>query len=372
MNARERSDRLAALLQDEQRALADFLLDLADFDKRRVWAELGHASLFSYLRRELHLSAGAAQYRKTAELIQRFPEIEDAFRQGRLCLSTVIEVAKVLTPENLAEVLPRFFGLSRREAEMLAAEIRPVAVIPRRDVVTTARTASVGPPPPVQPTTQAAAAPRPPETNCDSVLFRPAEIDAARLTEIPAAAPALALTPVPPARDAVEPLDGEVSRIHLTVPRRLLAKLEAGRDALSHAMPGASTADVVEAALDLLLADRARRKAALVEKPRRSRPPENPATISAEVKRAVWLRAGGRCEFRLASGELCGSTTRLEFDHFEVPKALGGVATAGTIRLHCRPHNLQNARRVFGDPWMDRFTRRGRARGNDEAALDGS
>ncbi len=115
MNARERSDQLAALLRNEQHALADFLLGLADFDRLRVWSELGHASLFSYLRRELRLSAGAAQYRKTAaELIRQFPEVEAALREGRLCLSTVIEVAKVLTSENRATVLPRFFGLSPR------------------------------------------------------------------------------------------------------------------------------------------------------------------------------------------------------------------------------------------------------------------
>ncbi len=177
MNARERSDRLASLLRNEQHALADFLLDLADFDRHRVWSELGHASLFSYLRRELHLSAGAAQYRKTAaELIQRFPEIEAAFRQGHICLSTVIEVAKVVTPENLVQVLPRFFGLSRREAEMLAASLRPAAVIPRREVVTAARpaaTLTIALPPSVQP---AGALVRPPETNRDPVSFRPAEV----------------------------------------------------------------------------------------------------------------------------------------------------------------------------------------------------
>jgi hypothetical protein len=143
MNARERSNHLAALLRNEQRAMADFLLALAEFDRQKLWRELGHASLFSFLRRELGLSAGAAQYRKTAaELIQQFAEVEAALRDGRLCLSTVIEVAKALTAENRHEVLPRFFGLSRREAEMLAASIRPAAIIPQRDVVTTIRPAS--------------------------------------------------------------------------------------------------------------------------------------------------------------------------------------------------------------------------------------
>ena len=52
---------------------------------------------------------------------------------------TVAEVARVLTPENRDRVLPRFFGLSKREAQALAAELHPIAVPPVRTVVTVAR-----------------------------------------------------------------------------------------------------------------------------------------------------------------------------------------------------------------------------------------
>jgi hypothetical protein len=142
MNARDRSSRLAMLLRNEREAMATFPLDLADFDEKKLWRDLGCTSLFYYLRRELGLSAGAAQHRKTAvELIRQFPEVESALREGRLCLSSVCEVARVVTPENVADVLPRFFGLSRREAEVVAASIRPAAVIPEREVLTQIRAA---------------------------------------------------------------------------------------------------------------------------------------------------------------------------------------------------------------------------------------
>src|SRR5437016_10447588 len=57
-------------------------------------------------------------------------------------------------------------------------------------------------------------------------------------------------------RDSAEPLTGQLSRLHVTVSRRFLEKLEAARAALSHARPGASAEDVLEidkgaAALDL-------------------------------------------------------------------------------------------------------------------------
>jgi hypothetical protein len=107
---------------------------------RKLWRELGYTSPFHCVRSEFKLSAGAAYNRiAAADLILRFPEVEAALRSGQLCLSTVTEVAKVLTPENKDEVLPRFFGLSRREAEQVRASLRPVEVIPVRDVVTAIR-----------------------------------------------------------------------------------------------------------------------------------------------------------------------------------------------------------------------------------------
>ena len=113
--ARELTDQMASMLRNERGALADFLLAFSDFHENKRWRELGYGSAFPYLRGELKLSAGAAYNRlAAAELIQRFPEVEAAVRSGQLCFSTVHEVAKVLTPENKDEVLPRFFGLSRR------------------------------------------------------------------------------------------------------------------------------------------------------------------------------------------------------------------------------------------------------------------
>ncbi len=351
-NARDFTAHLANLLRREHAAMAEFLVALADFNRRKLWRELGHASLFSFLRRELGLSAGAAQYRKTAaELVQRFPEVESALRNGRLCLSSVIELAKVITPENAAEVLPRFFGLSSRDAALVAVSIRPVEDAPRRDVVTSLRLAA--------PAASAAEErmPTPPPANYDTtpLAFRAPEMTA------PGRAPATASPyPVPPIvatkSRMVEPLDSERVRLHMTVSRRFLAKLEATKDALSHALPGASPEEVLEACMDLLLADRAKRKG-LVEKPRKAVGPITSDAVPAAVKREAWGRAGGRCEWPLDGGGVCGSTLRLEFDHV-VPRAHGGPSTAHNVRVLCRAHNQLAARRVFGDDWMDRFTRK--------------
>jgi hypothetical protein len=136
-SARDLTARLADLLRRERAALAEFLVALADFDRQRRWLELGHSSLFYFLHRELGLSKGAAFYRKTAaELIQKYPEVVEPLRDGRLCLTSVVELSKVITPENRDEILPRFFQLSKREAKAVSAELRPSEAAPHREVVT--------------------------------------------------------------------------------------------------------------------------------------------------------------------------------------------------------------------------------------------
>ena len=137
LEARRLRDGLAGLLRAERTAAAEFLLALADFDRRRGWEPLGHASLFAFLHVELGLSKAAAFWRlSAARLLQRFPAVIAPLRDGRLCMSTTAELAKVLTEENLDAVLPRYFGLSAREAREVTAELQPREAPPVREVVT--------------------------------------------------------------------------------------------------------------------------------------------------------------------------------------------------------------------------------------------
>ncbi len=275
-----------------------------------------------------------------AELIPRFPEIVEPLRDGRLCITTVVELAKVITPENRHEVLPRFFELSRSEAKEVTAELRPIEAPPRRDVVTTVHAAapalalSVSTAPDLGQLVQPANQPEEGATSAEPIRASAA----------------------PRAHVAVEPLTAEESRVHVTVSRGFLKKLGAARDALSHSHPNAGIEEILEAGLDVLLERSAKRKG-LVKKPRETpRPSSDPDYVRAHVRRAVWKRDGGRCQFRLESGEICGSTYRLEIDHHPIPRALGGPSTVENCRLACDAHNDRSARLVFGDAWMDRYT----------------
>jgi hypothetical protein len=202
----------------------------------------------------------------------------------------------------------------------LAAAIQPASAGPHRDVVTCARPGGGG-----AAYTATAAAP----TAADTAAVQPGEPAAVQGMAAPLVAP-------PPRSDSSQPLTGELSRLHITVSRQFLEKLEAARSALSHARPGASVASILEAGLDLVLKQHAKRKG-VVDKPRKKRPakkerrrPEDraeaserasakelpsanelssanespganetsaakPDLLTAEVRREVWDRDQARC-----------------------------------------------------------------------------
>src|SRR5215831_11410962 len=74
-SAVDRSRELRALLGHERNALVEFILRLADFQRLKCWAELGYASLWLFLRKELGLSEAMASYRASAaELVGPRPK----------------------------------------------------------------------------------------------------------------------------------------------------------------------------------------------------------------------------------------------------------------------------------------------------------
>jgi hypothetical protein len=106
-------------------------------------------------------------------------------------------------------------------------------------------------------------------------------------------------------------------------------------------MPGADAEDILSAGLDLLLARDAKNKA-LVEKPRKTpaTAPDSsdPDHVPAAVRREVWERDGGACQWRLDSGGVCGSRLRVQLDHI-IPKASGGKSVSWNLQVLCERHN---------------------------------
>jgi hypothetical protein len=336
--------------------MAEFLLDLCEFDKSRVWSALGYPGLFAYLRQSLGLSAGAASFRKTAvELLHDFPALIEPLRKGQLCLSSLYELKSVITAENWEELVPKFYGRSKREAEQLARSLSPVAA-PSRDVFQVVR---VRPDELAQPSPSTTTEARPDE------LGQSNERQSHVSTTCGVRPDELELAPRHQARDEVKPLSGTLNRAHLNMSSRALELLEKAKDLSAHSIPGGSAGDVIEAALELYVAHLEKRKG-LVDKPRAEKPPPIAADTYGTrqtpraVSRGVWKRDQGRCQWPLAKGGICGATRGLHLDHHPIPFARGGPTTVENCRLLCRIHNQQAARETYGDEWMDQFKRNGR------------
>ena len=60
--------------------------------------------------------------------------------------------------------------------------------------------------------------------------------------------------------------------------------------------------------------------------------------IPSSVKKAVWLRDGGKCV-------LCGASDETHFDH-EIPFSRGGGSTVENVRILCARHNLEKGARI--------------------------
>jgi hypothetical protein len=316
----------------EHSALADLLLAVAEFDGHEVYRQLGFSSLFDFLHREVGLSRGWAYYRQVgARMIRRFPEVEGPIREGQLCVTTVSELAKVMTEENRAEVLPMFFGLSRLEAKQLVATLRPVELVPRRTIVTEV---------PLLSPMEAAPVEAP-------AIVQPA---GRSMTHPDRGMPVVEAVPTR-ARTVVEPMTSTETRIHITVSPKFVALLKKAKAGQGHVQPNATDEQVLTAALELFIEKQEKRA----------------ASVPAKVKRVVRARDGGKCQWKLDPGGVCGSVVRLEIDHVH-PRGKGGPSTVENCRVLCRAHDLEAARDAYGDEVMDLFTTGVPRAGEDVAA----
>jgi hypothetical protein len=307
-----------------------------------LYAAEGHGSLFTYCTQVLRLSEDAACNRiAVARACRRFPRLLDLLASGALSLTSVRMLAPCLTPENHDTVLSRASGRSRREIDVLVAELAP-----RPDVAPSIRKL---------PTVAVTAAPVPmPVAPTSSPTPR------AEGTE---PAPSLLPSPLPARRPIIETTSPERYRVQFTMGKDGHDTLRRLQDLLRREIPSGDPAMIVERALTLLLEKVEKAKFAATRNPKRSGPirpgtdrvgtTTNSRDIPNEVQRGAWRRAGGQCEFVGKTGHRCTERTFLEFHHI-VPYALGGLATVENISLRCRRHNQYEAEIVFHGRSEDR------------------
>ena len=369
---------LSRLVAGERAATAVILAHIAEVDLRRLYLPAAYSSMYAYCVGALGLSEGAAFRRvQSARAARRFPRLFDEVATGRLHLTAISMLAPHLCEANADEMIAA--AAARRSRSELAAwlaqrfpaegatlppaQVRPVAVPapppPAASALPFALPASASrPSSPIPPETPGASEPLPAERGPDGCVNSP--ISGEVNWQIgPAEAPPPPAHPYFVLRVAL----GETTH----------AKLERAQVLLAHSVRSGQVAEVLDRALDALLAKlEQRRGAGPARTPRPQPAPRTPdpnhtpradrtdgRAIPAAVRREVWARDGGRCTFTSSAGRQCGADRGLEFDHVR-PVARGGESTAANLRLRCRAHNQLEAERQFGADFMRQRREQGR------------
>ena len=339
---------LKSLLARERANTALLLAFLAEVDARQLYAPAGCPSIFIYCTQKLHLSEGGAYKRiHAARAARRFPMLFDAVAEGRLHLAAITMIAPFLTKENVSELIEAVTHRSKIEIERFLAGRFPSSAPEPRTVVRALHVQTpescaleadhgqlvLGPP----------AEGRPEDSPKQSELA-PGRVGAAandskETTSLFDSSPILA-----PERYVVQ----------VTISKDTHDKLRKAQALLGHVITNGNVAQVLDRALDTLIAQLERRKVGARQSSRTTKTAVARRVaryIPAKIRRAVWERDAARCTFVGSDGERCSETRRLEFDHVE-PFARGGRATVEGLRLRCRAHNQHEAERVYGRAFM--------------------
>lgn len=296
------------LAAKERSATLEVLKHLREVERRSLYAVLAYSSLFEYAVKELKYSSSAA-YRRIASmrLLKELPEIEEKVECGDLPLSTLSQAQSFFRIEKSTvvekiEILSSLENKTSREVE--------------RELVT---------------------------RSSEPVALRPEKLR------------------------VVSPVHSELK---VLLEETLLKEIEELKGYLAHKLPHASIKDVLAYAVKCGLKE-CRPKASknliktksaefINNKSQNRNLPLRPPSrhVPIQIKRQVWQRDGGQCDYRNpVTGARCSSRHGLELDHI-YPYALGGEHTAQNLRLRCRAHNQLAAINTFGAQKMSKFVNR--------------
>ncbi len=346
---------LTALVVRERANTAQLLAHLAEVESRRLYAPAGYPSMHDYCVRALHFSDQAAYKRiRAARMARRFPAIFAAVAEGRLHLSAIVLLSGCVTEATASDLLAAAEHRTTSEIELLLAHRFPRPDLP-------ARVQELSPPASALTLTEQLSPGTVGPANSDQLssgtVGPPPTVQLSSGTVAPSTQRPR-VTPLAPGRFGVQ----------LTIGQRTHDKLQRAKALLSHRVPSGDLEQVIDRALDALIAHLEKQKFAATDRPRQAqRETTSKRCVPAAVRRAVSKRDQGRCTFVSATGKRCDARERLEFDHVR-EVARGGEATVGNIRLRCRAHNQHTAECTFGVEFMSDKRKQARRLAAERAA----
>jgi hypothetical protein len=318
---------LAALVAQDRVTTAALLAHIAEVDARRLYVPAGYSSMHAYCVEELRLSEDAAYKRiQAARAARQFPTLFHGLAEGRLHLAAVCLLAPHLTPENSGELIEAATHRRKSEVENWLAGRFSVQGVSAGAWARIRPSAQLAP-------GQVGIEPER-ETGPDDNSLAPGQVrnELPNREQLAPGQVGNLQTPSCPERFLVQ----------VTIAKITHAKLRYAQALLSHAVPTGDVAQVLDRALDALIAQLQKRKlgSASARQPgrrllRRERHGDGAARkryVPAPVRRAVWERDGGQCTFVSAAGHRCSARRFLEFDHVE-PVARGRTCRPAQPRM---------------------------------------
>ena len=278
--------RTKTLVAEERRITLALIMHLQEIERRMLYAEMNYSSMWDFATGELGLSEGAAQRRLHAmRLVRDVPEAKVALASGALSLSNAAKVQSFRKAEKKLGRKPdprmlveQVISLTQKQCEAKLFEISPEALPRERERIVSA------------------------EQERELKIVVSSEL-----------------------YEKLKRIQG-------------LAKPDASYAELLEYMANQTLAQIEKQKGISLDADTALTSAAAVK----PLPAGERVYLPEPLKRAVWARSGGRCEF-MRNGRRCNSRWRIEIDHI-TPLALGGANHLENLRACCWHHNRQQAR----------------------------
>ncbi len=378
-------NRLTELVTQNRRVEADLVAHIGEVEKRRLFARQAFPSMFAYCTQALHLSEAEAYRRITvARAARRYGGLLDMLRDGRMHLTGMALILRVLKSENYRSVLERATHRSKREIQELVAELSPrpdvsavIRKLPRKRVVQ----ASPGAQLPgsmsgsellsgtVDHRPDGAVSQLVPETVSGQAAGLGSSIEGRLEGQTrPGAGPELfpeaversgtdagmtAPRPTPQTRPAtVEPLSPARYKVQFTASQELRDKLERLTALMRSEVPDGDLAAIIDRAVSEKLQRLEARRFGKTHARRKALADTviNPGSrnVPAALRRAVHERDESRCAFVDAQGRRCTEQHRLEFHH-DFPFGKGGDLSLVNIKLLCEQHNRYLAEVDYGE-----------------------
>ena len=324
-------NRMEKLVRGERKITHLILLHILEIEERKIFAELGFDSMYSYLTQKLGYSESAAYRRlQSARLLKKVPTLAEKIEDGRLNLSQLTQVQKCL----------------KQQSQKTGTEF---------------------------------------STHQTLQVLEQIENKSSFATE---QALAVAFDLPVQSRESLKPQKDESVRIELTLSKEQFAELEQAQSLLSHICHEGNLAEVIgylaqnfnkrklqgkitqkkplTQTVELpenrevqivhsvdLAKDHTKSEPlstqSFVNKPEKGfaklKPTRPRKYISVNIRRELLKKAGNCCEYQNpTTGQRCQSKYQLQVEHIQ-PWALGGSNHIDNLKTLCRTHNNLSARR---------------------------